>query len=363
MTLGFAGRRRRGAPGRARVSRRSRSGAAMRRTGPAGGLPVVCVNGGTGHAEPGRLERVDRVARAAPGAPAPGPRLPRGALPGQVVEAARHVHRGRPRRARRGRGSVRRSPVLMLGFSMGGGVSIAVGGPPGRERRWWAWRPGSPSASPWSGMRGTPPRRHPGIPRRHASRASPGSARAARARDTSACARWGSRPSYRLIRGAVHPIALRGPAAAAPRPARPHLGAAGGRRARPASGESGRATGAAAAARRAMRSGVGHLHVPGQARGAPGRGWSTSSRPPAAGPGRGWPSRGRRGGCCASPRRRSAGRSPSCCGSRRRCRTAARPNVWHTELTLHVMWWNRKMRISPPQTMPVRPPCQVGSTA
>ena len=223
------------------------------------------------------------------------------------------------------------------------------------ERRWSAWRPGSRRASTWAACaagaspssRARSTARLPGIPG-----VSPRSSRAGFER--------------------VHDAGGRGRLPAHPRRRPPHRPARRGERLVPApraatwarlvGGELARfqaEEGGLTAARCAMRAAPAPSRpTPGP--GAPAPGWSTSSRPPDAGPGRGSPSPGRRGGCCASPRRRWAAPRASCCGSRRRSRTRGVPNVWQTELTLQVMWWNRKIRTSPPHTMPVRPPRRSG---
>ena len=154
-----------------------------------------------GRARSRALERVARVARRRLAPRVPGARVRRGPLPGQVVEAARPVHRGRPRGARRReRGGAR---TLLLGFSMGGAVAIAAAGEPRRRARWSAWRRGSPTASTSRALAaGASPsstaRSTAGFP------ASPASARAARARGLRAGARAGRR-------GQLHAHPRRGP--------------------------------------------------------------------------------------------------------------------------------------------------------
>ncbi len=218
MTLGLRGL---GVAGLLRAGGCRRSRAAPRCAAPArpAGIAVVCVNGGTGNAEARRLERVDRVARPAPGARAPGARVPRGALPGEVVEAPRHVHRGRPRGARRGRRARPVRRALMLGFSMGGRRLDRGRGPPGGDARSWASPRGSPSACPWRACAAgaSPSSRAPstaGCP------AFPASARSSSRAGYERVRALGVDAGYQLIRGAIHPIALRGPrrAPACPRP-------------------------------------------------------------------------------------------------------------------------------------------------
>ena len=191
MTLGFAGLGVAGLLGQASVNALP-TGATMRRTGPAGGLAVVCVNGGTGNLNPGdwsaSLEWL--VRRLAP------------RHPGLAFHEVRYRVKSWRRLdmciedARAALDEVAETyggPVLMLGFSMGGGVSVAVAGHPAVTTvvglaPWIPsasrWRECSDAASPSSRDRSTA--RFP---------ASPGSARAARGRDASGCARWGSRPA------------------------------------------------------------------------------------------------------------------------------------------------------------------------
>ena len=85
---------------------------------------VVCVNGGTSAEMPGTWSAsVEWLVRRL-SAPLPRPRLPRGALPDQVVAAARALRRGRarPRSTRPGRAGLQE--LALLGFSMGGAVAV-----------------------------------------------------------------------------------------------------------------------------------------------------------------------------------------------------------------------------------------------
>ncbi len=178
----------------------------MRRTGPADGLPVVCVNGGTAGVVPGDWSASIEwlVGRLAPAHP----------------EVAFHEVRYRTKSWNRLDSCIedavaaldavadpRGRPTLMIGFSMGGAVSIGaaghhtVGAVVGlapwipdrlpvdglRGRRLAViqgsldgWIPGVPGISPRSSRRGWERVRAAGVP-----------------------------ATYTLIRGAVHPIALR----------------------------------------------------------------------------------------------------------------------------------------------------------
>jgi dienelactone hydrolase len=184
------------------------TGATMRSTGPADGLAVVCVDGGTGNLKPGDWSASIEwlVHRLAPRHPS----------------LAFHEVRYRVKSWRRldmciedARAALdvvagaSGGPVLMLGFSMGGGVSIAVAGHPGVTTV-VGLAPWIPERLPVDGMRG---RRLaviqgsldgtlPGIPG-----VRPSSSRAGYERVRA----LGVEAGYRLIRGAVHPIALRGP--------------------------------------------------------------------------------------------------------------------------------------------------------
>jgi hypothetical protein len=184
------------------------TGAGMRRTGPAGGFPVVCVDGGTGNLRPGdwsaSLEWL--VRRLAPEHPA----------------LAFHEVRYRVKSWKRLDMCIEDAgaaldevagasggPAMMLGFSMGGAISIAVAGHPAVTTV-VGLAPWIPERLPVEGMRG---RRLaviqgsldgwlPGVPgvRPRSSRAGYERVRA-----------LGGEAGYRLIRGAIHPIALRGP--------------------------------------------------------------------------------------------------------------------------------------------------------
>lgn len=183
------------------------SGAAMRRTGPDDGLPVVCLNGGTAAPRPGDWSASIEwlVRRLAPD------------LPGLAFHEVRYrvkswnrlemcIADGRAAldaAARPGR------PAALIGFSMGGAVSIAVAGHPAVTSV-VGLAPWIPDRLPVDGLRG---RRVelvqgsldgwlPGIPG-----ISPRSSRAGHARIRAA----GVDATYTLLRGAVHPIALRAP--------------------------------------------------------------------------------------------------------------------------------------------------------
>jgi dienelactone hydrolase len=178
----------------------------MRRTGPADGLPVVCVNGGSAAVVPGDWSASMEwlVGRLAPGHP----------------EVAFHEVRYRTKSWNRLESCIedavaaldavadpRGRPTLLVGFSMGGAVSIGAAAHPSvgavvglapwipdrlpidgmRGRRLAViqgsldgWVPGVPGVSPRSSRRGYERARAAGVP-----------------------------ATYRLIHGAVHPIALR----------------------------------------------------------------------------------------------------------------------------------------------------------
>ncbi len=177
----------------------------MRRTGPADGLPVVCVNGGAAAVVPGDWSAsIEWLVR-------------RLALEHPAV--AFHEVRYRTKswnrldsciedaRAALDAASPDGRPALLIGFSMGGAVSIGASGHPAvaavvglapwipdrlpvdglRGRRLAViqgsldgWIPGVPGVSPRSSRRGWERVRAAGVP-----------------------------ATYRLIHGAVHPIALR----------------------------------------------------------------------------------------------------------------------------------------------------------
>jgi acetyl esterase/lipase len=184
------------------------TGAAMRSAGPAAGLAVVCVNGGTGNLNPGdwsaSLEWL--VRRLAPRYP----------------DLAFHEVRYRVKSWRRldmciedARAALDEvagasgGPVLMLGFSMGGGVSVAVAGHPAVTTV-VGLAPWIPDRLPVEGMlgrrlaviQGSLDGTLPGIPG-----VRPRNSRAGYER----VRELGVEAGYRLIRGAIHPIALRGP--------------------------------------------------------------------------------------------------------------------------------------------------------
>jgi dienelactone hydrolase len=184
------------------------SGAAMRRTGSASGLPVVCVDGGTGNLRPGDWSASIEwlVRRLAPEHPALAFHEVRYRVKSwKRLEMCIEDARAALDEAVGASGG----PALMLGFSMGGGVSIAVADHPAVTTV-VALAPWIPERLPLGGLRG---RRLaviqgsldgwlPGVPgvRPRSSRAGYERVRA-----------MGVDAGYRLIRGAVHPIALRGP--------------------------------------------------------------------------------------------------------------------------------------------------------
>lgn len=183
------------------------SGAAMRRTGPDDGLPVVCLNGGTAAARPGDWSASIEwlVRRLAP------------AFPDLAFHEVRYRVKSWSRlemciadglaaldaAARPGR------PAALIGFSMGGAVSIAVAGHPAITTvvGLAPWIPDRLSVEGLRGRRvelvqGSLDGWLPGIPG-----ISPRSSRAGCARIRAT----GVEASYTLLRGAVHPIALRTP--------------------------------------------------------------------------------------------------------------------------------------------------------
>ncbi len=178
----------------------------MRRTGPADGIPVVCVNGGTGRVVPGdwsaSLEWI--VQGLAPRFPALAFHEVRYRvkswkhLDACIEDARAALDAACDDAGRR---------TLMIGFSMGGAVSIGAADHPSVS--------GVVGLAPWIPERldvGTLAGRRlavihgsldgglPGIPG-----VSPRSSRAGAARVSAA----GIETSYSLIRGAVHPIAVR----------------------------------------------------------------------------------------------------------------------------------------------------------
>ena len=340
----------------AAVDARSRRGAQMRRTGPDDGLPVVCLGGGTARGAPGPLElRLPLAHRAARAARTPAvafhevryrtsswKRLEPCIEDARAAVDAVSDPAGRPTLLvglldgrRRGRSASPTTP------SVAGVVGLA----PWIPSRLDVGRPARAGGSPCCTARSTASRfGFPGVSPRSSRAGVRARARGRRGGELPAHPRRGSTPiAFPLPFGLL-----------APAPARRRRGCAWWTRevARFQAEEERLSR----AARQALRRSAPSRPTPGRA--APGRGSSTSSRPPDGGPGRGSPIPGRRGGCCASPRRRSAGPRSSCCGSRRWSRRGGGRSVWQTELTLHVMWWNRKMRTSPPHTRPVRPPSQ-----
>jgi pimeloyl-ACP methyl ester carboxylesterase len=184
------------------------SGAAMRRTGPVDGLPVVCVNGGTAAPRPGDWSAsiewlVRRLAPAHPDLAFFEVRY--------RVKSWKHLEMciEDASAALDEVAGPSGGPVAMLGFSMGGAVAIAVAGHPAVTTV-LGLAPWIPERLGLEGLRG---RRLaviqgaldgwlPGVPG-----ISPRSSRAGYERVRA----LGVRADYRLIRHAVHPIALRGP--------------------------------------------------------------------------------------------------------------------------------------------------------
>lgn len=182
------------------------SGAAMRRTGPRDGLPVVCVNGGTGAIKPGDWSAslewlVGRLAPAHPGLAfhevryrvKSWKRLEECVEDGMAALDAVRDARGRH--------------TLLLGFSMGGAVSIGCADHPSVSTvvGLAPWIPDRMDVSTLAGRRlavihGSLDGGLPGVPG-----VSPRSSRAGVAR----AAAEGVETSYDLIRGAIHPIAVR----------------------------------------------------------------------------------------------------------------------------------------------------------
>ena len=294
-----------------RMTQRLRSGAELRVTGPADATARRRLRqrrpGQRGARARGAPRSSGSSRRLAPRFPAA--RLRRGAVPHQVVEAARLVRRGRTRGDRR---ASARERTLLLGFSMGGAVAIAAAGRARRSRRCSASRPGFPdrlALEPLRGRRlrvlhGSLDRWLPGIPG-----VSPASSRRGfeRARalgvegDYTLIPR--RRPRRRAAR-ALGPCRCRSPRAGTwARLVADELALLSGRGLKPR---------AALELRR-----VRHLHVPDE----PSRS-SAADHPPRdvdlpPRRGRAAPRPGTRGGCCASPRRRRAARRASCCAPRR----------------------------------------------
>ena len=182
------------------------SGAAMRRTGPADGIPVVCVNGGT--------------ARVAPGDWSGSLEWLVGALAPRFPALAFHEVRYRVKSWKRLDDCVEdalaaldavQDPAgrhaMLIGFSMGGAVSIAASAHPSVSAvvGLAPWIPERLGVGGLDGKRlavihGSLDGGLPGIPG-----VSPRSSRAGVER----IAASGVETSYSLIRGAVHPIAVR----------------------------------------------------------------------------------------------------------------------------------------------------------
>ena len=176
-----------GADAGAAMTVRRRSGRAPTSASATGsaGPAVVLVNGGTAKAVPGTWSATSELLATELAPRFPDARLRGGALPAQDVARARLVHGGRPAQ----RSTSLERPSLLVGFSMGGAVSIGVASAPDGCRR---ARPGAMDPRP------APARRPPGEAARRAprrlgpvvSRHSRASAR--RARGTASSARGGS---------------------------------------------------------------------------------------------------------------------------------------------------------------------------
>ena len=182
------------------------SGAAMRRTGPRDGIPVVCVNGGTGRLVPGdwsgSLEWM--VQALAPEFPALAfhevrYRVKSWKALDQCIEDARAALDAVQDPEGRG--------TLMIGFSMGGAVSIGCAAHPSVSAvvGLAPWIPprmdvGTLAGKRMSVIHGSLDGGLPGIPG-----VSPRSSRAGLDRVSA----LGIETRYSLIRGAVHPIAVR----------------------------------------------------------------------------------------------------------------------------------------------------------
>ena len=192
------------------------SGAAMRRTGPEDGLPVVCLSGGSGAAVAGDWGgSIEWLVRSL--APRfPGVRFHEvryrvkswNLLEGCIEDARAALDAAWDARGRR---------TLLIGFSMGGAVAIGASGHPsvGAVVGLAPWIPARLSIGGLRGRRlavvqGSLDGSLPGIPG-----IRPASSRAGYERVVAA----GIPATYELIRGAVHPIALRAPwGALAPMP-------------------------------------------------------------------------------------------------------------------------------------------------
>lgn len=182
------------------------SGASIRRTGPADGLRVLCVNGGT--------------ARVVPGDWSGSLEWLVGALAPRFPELAFHELRYRVKSWKRLGDCIEDTEAaldtiadragrhtLLIGFSMGGAVSIGSAAHPsvGAVVGLAPWIPGEMDIHGLTGKRiavihGSLDGGLPGIPG-----VSPGSSR----RGVDRIAAAGIETSYSLIRGAVHPIAVR----------------------------------------------------------------------------------------------------------------------------------------------------------
>ncbi len=182
--------------------------------------------------------------------------------------------------------------VALLGYSMGGAVSLAVAGDPAVTT--------FIGLAPWLpeeiGVEGLAGRRvavvHGSIDGRPFG-VSPRQSR----RGVERMRARGIEASYALVRGGLHALALPGPGdALIPLPRAAEWARLVGAELRPLSGRRPERAG------RAARPSAPSRPRPGRA--ARARGSSTSSGRSASGRARGPPTPGRRGGCCASPRRR-----------------------------------------------------------
>lgn len=180
----------------------------MRRTGPEDGLPVVCLSGGSGGLVPGDWGgSIELLVRRL------GPRFP-----GLRFHEVRYRIKSWNRlemcvedalAALDGAADPRGRRTLLLGFSMGGAVAIGAAGHPsvGAVVGLAPWIPDRLSVEGLHGRRlavlqGSLDGWLPGVPG-----ISPASSRAGFERVVAA----GIPATYELIRGAVHPIALRTP--------------------------------------------------------------------------------------------------------------------------------------------------------
>jgi dienelactone hydrolase len=178
----------------------------MRRTGPRDGLPVVCVNGGSAAAVPGDWSAsmewlVGRLAPEHPGLAFHEVRYRTKSwnrLPSCIDDCLAALEAAADPAGRR---------TLLLGFSMGGAVSIGAAGHPsvGAVVGLAPWIPARLRIDGLRGKRlaviqGSLDGWIPGVPG-----IRPSSSRAGWERVESA----GVPATYTLIRGAIHPIALR----------------------------------------------------------------------------------------------------------------------------------------------------------